>query len=455
MPAPVETSLVDDLMENPIVPAAAGGLLALLLGFGVYRARKRKKSAQVDSSFLESRLQPDSFFGASGGQRIDTAEGSVTGSSMVYSPSQLDAAGDVDPVAEADVYLAYGRDLQAEEILKEALRTSPQRVAIYSKLLEIFSKRRDAKAFEQVAGDAHSLTRGEGTEWEHICELGQELDPGNPLYRPGGQPVGGARFVAAAAGASDAEKSGLVTASQVRTIDAQPATSAADLDLDLDFSLGDEDNAITAPGSAAQVTSEPTVSFAATPEPGASALDVDFGDIRVDLGEPAPVSLDLPPLQEPRPVYQNAPDLTLSENSLDFDIEPVATPAPAAVVAPAAAPADVGMIEFDLGALSLDLDPPPASTPVLITAAPPVIDEDTESVSLTSAGSPLTTAASALSTAGFDDTGGDPLATKLALAEEFNAIGDSDGARSLAEEVLVEASGELKSRAQRFLAEIG
>ncbi|MGV3494038.1 MAG: FimV/HubP family polar landmark protein, partial [Ramlibacter sp.] len=39
--------------------------------------------------------------------------------------------------------------------------------------------------------------------------------------------------------------------------------------------------------------------------------------------------------------------------------------------------------------------------------------------------------------------------------EEFNAIGDADGARSLAEEVLAEASGDLKSRAQRLLAEIG
>jgi pilus assembly protein FimV len=60
------------------------------------------------------------------------------------------------------------------------------------------------------------------------------------------------------------------------------------------------------------------------------------------------------------------------------------------------------------------------------------------------------------STGGFEaESGGDdPLATKLALAQEFNAIGDPDGARSLAEEVLAEASGDLKTRAQRFLAEI-
>ena len=49
----------------------------------------------------------------------------------------------------------------------------------------------------------------------------------------------------------------------------------------------------------------------------------------------------------------------------------------------------------------------------------------------------------------------DPLATKLALAEEFNAIGDTDGARTLVEEVVAESSGALKIRAQRMLAELG
>jgi pilus assembly protein FimV len=66
----------------------------------------------------------------------------------------------------------------------------------------------------------------------------------------------------------------------------------------------------------------------------------------------------------------------------------------------------------------------------------------------------LGTTGAPISTGGYEDTGGDPLATKLALAHEFNAIGDPDGARSLAQEVLAEASGDLKNKAQRFLAEI-
>ena len=100
------------------------------------------------------------------------------------------------------------------------------------------------------------------------------------------------------------------------------------------------------------------------------------------------------------------------------------------------------MLEFDLGGISLDLGKPKAAEPAPVVAS---TGPDTEAP--TTSGAPL-------STQGFEETGGDPLATKLALAQEFNAIGDPDGARSLAQEVIAEASGELKSKAQKFLAEI-
>ena len=411
-PAPVETSMVEDLLENPIVPATVGGVLALLLGFGFYRARQRKKSTQVDSSFLESRLQPDSFFGASGGQRIDTNEANATGSSMVYSPSQLDAAGDVDPVAEADVYLAYGRDLQAEEILKEAMRTTPQRVAVHSKLLEIYSKRRDAKSFELVATEAYGLTQGVGPEWEHICELGKALDPSNTLYGAASLPV------AAPVAASASKPTFNPAAAQALPV-ADRTEIPVDLDLDLDFSLGEE--APPAPPTAARAAApQPTQARQpAAPEPMPS-LDMDFGSAPT-----APQQLRAAP--QPEPARATAPT-------------PLA-PEPPKASAPAATPAaDAGMIEFDMGALSLDL----GSSPAAAQSAGKPEDDD----------GPTSTAGAPLSTAGLDVNGDDPLATKLALAQEFNAIGDPDGARSLAQEVLAEASGDLKHKAQRFLAEI-
>ena len=45
-------------------------------------------------------------------------------------------------------------------------------------------------------------------------------------------------------------------------------------------------------------------------------------------------------------------------------------------------------------------------------------------------------------------------ATKLSLAREFHAIGDTEGARSLVKEVIAEADGAVKARAERFLAEL-
>ena len=427
-PMPPEPSVLDDVLDNPLIPALAIGLLIVLAGFGLYKFREKRKTASVDSSFLESRLQPDSFFGASGGQRIDTAEtNNPTGSSMVYSPSQLDAAGDVDPVAEADVYLAYGRDLQAEEILKEALRINPQRVAIHGKLLEIYAKRRDAKAFEVVAAEAYNLTHGNGPEWDHICELGRELDASNPMYRPGGQPGAGAAAAAAVATPT--------SFNATRPIQAQPAPAAADVDLDLDFSLGDEPDTLQPPAV-------PAVVPAGRPPAASAPVAMDFS---------AAPSLDLPTMHEKtqpvQPVRLETPDLTINENSLNFEL-PAATPAPQAAPAPAPAVAKSDMLEFDLGGLSLDL---PSSAPAPAPTPAPALVPAAASKSMNLDVLPTTGGADT----GLADGGDSPLATKLSLAEEFNAIGDTDGARSLAEEVLAEASGDLKSRAQRLLAEIG
>lgn len=418
-PAPVpvtqpDPALLDVLLENPLLPAGAAGLIALLAGFGIYRSRQRKKAAQVDSSFLESRLQPDSFFGASGGQRVDTQESPATGSSMLYTPSQLDAVDDVDPVAEADVYLAYGRDLQAEEILKDALRTNPGRLAIHQKLLEIFAKRLDTKGYEDVANRVFTMTGGRGTDWEHICEVGLRLDPHNALYQPGGQPSTAGATPAAPQFTPEPVSSAVLPTAQIT---APSAVGSVDLDLDLDFSLDEEP---------ATPTTEASASNADDEQP--SPLDLDFGADTVALapyavppGEAKADAFDflLPDLDitesPPSPPLAKADDLNLQAST---SVEPN-KPAPPTPPAPAAESADLGMLEFDLGSLSLDLGDmaAPAATPA------PIPRED-------------------------------PLATKLALAEEFSAIGDDDGARALIEEVIAEATGDIKIKAQQALSKL-
>ena len=88
---------------------------------------------------------------------------------------------------------------------------------------------------------------------------------------------------------------------------------------------------------------------------------------------------------------------------------------PNAAVAPATPVVHSGMLEFDLDSLSLDLGP--ATKP--LAAVLPTPEKD-------------------------------PLEIKFLLAEEFRILGDSDGARSLADEVLAHANGPLKVKAQAF-----
>ena len=406
-PAPQEPGMLDSLLDNSLMLPAAGVLVALLGGLGLYRLRGRLRKPAGETSFLESRLQPDSFFGASGGQRVDTREAasstSGNSSSMSYSLSQLDAIGDVDPVAEADVYLAYGRDLQAEEILKEAMRSTPERMAIRSKLLEVYAKRRDTKGFELLASQMFNLTRGEGEDWSSAQALGRSIDPENPLYQPGGHPDevrGSAGQVIEPLGASTVPYTAPVSAPAF-----QPATDATlddgdiDLDLDLDLGMGDGPVPLT----------EATQPF---------TTDVDFGsDATVEFkldANPGTIPVKRPSTQS---LAEVPPTVAMPrkpiDDGLDFDLGDMTIPNPTPQ-APAPSPAPEASIDFgdfSIGGSDAPPEPAPADS--------------------------------------------DPLARKLELAEEFRQIGDMEGARDLLEEVVAKAEGSLRTKAQGMLDQLG
>jgi FimV-like protein len=221
----------------------------------------QEKPAEVDGV--------QSIFDQAGGRNIDTSN-SVFHSNFVPSVSQLDT-NEVDAVAEADVYIAYGRDEQAEEILQDALRLHPDRHALRVKLLEIYATRKDRQKFGTLAAELRVLTHGVGEAWAQAAQMGMVLDPGNLLY-----------------GAAVRTNSEFISASP-KPVPAQPTATTspvADFEFRLDGLLDERRNDITTSTPAAPTggqlasarTTTPSVSASYTATDSANTLEFNLSD---------------------------------------------------------------------------------------------------------------------------------------------------------------------------------
>lgn len=193
-PAVEESSALDDALVADLTLLGAGGaVVALLLAYIALR-RRRLSGARAAAAELEP-FEPLVTAPATQQEIVDrtvmTEAGEPRGepgthartSALRRAPTAaLDDAEGVDPVAEAEVYMAYGRDAQAVEILLDAMRTDPARTAIQLKLLEIYAQHKSVAEFETVARILHARTGAQGSEWVRAALLGSQLDPANPLY---------------------------------------------------------------------------------------------------------------------------------------------------------------------------------------------------------------------------------------------------------------------------------
>jgi len=215
----------DPLLANPVY--WGGGLAALGLGgvlWWMMAGGRRRKSGHTtldDSLMSGADARPNTVIGASSGGTVNTGDTSFLTDFSQAGLGTIDTH-DVDPIAEAEVYMAYGRDAQAEEILKEAISKNPDRHEIRVKLLEIYAARRNTQAFESVAGELYAAL-GSGTSplWDKACEMGRSIDPTNPLY-------GGVQSSAASAAivaATDAVAGGAVTFGNEVKVSDQPVGS--------------------------------------------------------------------------------------------------------------------------------------------------------------------------------------------------------------------------------------
>jgi pilus assembly protein FimV len=406
-PPPPEPSLIDEFLDNPVALAGLGGVLLLLIVYAYWAWRKKKAAhAKFHDSVVGAAAAGASTTGSAAMAEPTLPPASTTASQPPASGAPAAVAADeVDPIAEADVYMAYGRDAQAEEILKEALQKDASRIAVHAKLLEIYAKRQDTKSFEQTAVKLKSLTDSNGPEWEKAAALGRSIDPQNGLYAA----AGGAAAAAAVAEAPSA-----------------PAAPAPTLDFDI--------------GGAGQASaSSPDLTLDAAPKAGDTGLDFDVSG--ATQTQKKDVSVE-------ETVVASGQEKSAG-GGLDFNLD-LGTPSAApeekkpepAPSSPAAPAADAGLsfdLNLDLGGTEQKAEEKPAA---------PATDLSAISLDL---GSPDTTAAAPAGT----DPKWQEIATKLDLAKAYEEMGDKNGARELLNEVMKDGDPAQKGQAEQLLAKLG
>ena len=314
---PAEKSFTDELLDNPWYLAAGLGGLAIL-GAGAFlflRRRKDRAEAGPSSSMTSafpSDLKPEANTGKSGGGLVDTGNSSFLTDFDKTGPGTIDT-DEVDPVAEAEVYIAYGRDAQAEEILKEAMARDASRTEIPLKLLEIYHARKSATAFETVAKELKAKV-GDGPQWQKAAAMGAQIDPNNPLYAGAG---GSGTYTAVAPAAKPDVDFDI--AGQSGAASAAPAP---------DFNLGDEppkpDIETSVTPSSAGMDFDIGGGTPSTPAPAAapksetpSSFDFDLSGLELSGTKPAAggTDLEVDPTQRSQPAGSSG--LNLADLSLD------------------------------------------------------------------------------------------------------------------------------------------
>jgi pilus assembly protein FimV len=171
----------------PIV-GAIGATMLSVLGLLWWRKRKVEEEMNTESMFASAAMSK--AFGS--GAITDSSSNSgpsVTESAFLSEFSTTDFGSfdidqsEIDPLSEADVYLAYGRFHQAEELIRHAINDFPARDDCKLKLLEIFHATENKAAFENYAKElAQSGKSNELQFWAKVSEMANDICPESSLF---------------------------------------------------------------------------------------------------------------------------------------------------------------------------------------------------------------------------------------------------------------------------------
>lgn len=359
-PEAVQPAILE-LVTEPRNLGILGGVAFLLSGLLALLFRRRRQAEPVPeapaAAAVAAAPAPESL----------VAEPEFDGEPEVaaIAPHADQMPPESDALGEAEVYLAYGRYDQAQQVVAKALEQEPHRGDLHLKLMEVMALTHDTDGFESQARQLRAQVGDDDPNWQRAQEMGREFLPSSPLFAQAGEPV-----------------------SEGFEVDALPLAEA------------DEPTAV-------------------------ESNELDFGEFAFDKKSPL---LDEAP--EPAAEPQTADDF-----STDFDLD-------LAAVEPAAVGGDLefaldesaaSSVKSDDG-LDFQLDEPQEPVTNVVEFTLPEDEAYDHPLDLSE---------------NLDEAG-----TKLDLARAYLDMGDSEGARSLLDEVLAEGSAVQKRQAEDLLREI-
>ena len=179
--------------------AVSFGLLVIVLLLILWLIRRRRAHRYLSSDSEATRV-------ASAGRRSvfqDSVPGDSQGSQPVVPTVVEDSIGagfvteletqrgvavtsdEVDPLTEAEIYIAYGRSSQAEKILRDAISRFPNRLELKLKLLEALQTLDKPAEFNELMAGLIQEVDKDSAEFAHIQALSKKI-------KAGSDPVSGA-----------------------------------------------------------------------------------------------------------------------------------------------------------------------------------------------------------------------------------------------------------------------
>ncbi len=440
-----------------------GGFLVIsALAWAMVRRRRQSAIDSADDGFaklLKNSAVTDegkkddetSFKAITNNVRSTVTEQDLPSTVMALSSVQTDEDM-IDPLAEADVYLAYKRYDQAAELIKDAMRNDPTRPDLSLKLLEVYHLARNNDAFETQAETLYAELSGDSNHplWAKAIEMGKQTAPSHPLFSKAVAAVGGAAsivFMAEAPAALD---------TMTDNTDAAP----------LDFATETPDNSFSL-DAPQEFATQAAPALAALEHPGtadveqleAEAIVTDNSiDFRLDASPPTAelASADSAPAETDAPL-SNSMDSDLSLNDAIETLGVKDNDAPLTTATAESLAQDAASLSNEM-----ELDPVDNSheysnghdnQAAASETSAFEFNLDDPALAAFDGTAPDDTMESAVTDN--DPFGGmDMVDTKLDLAKAYIDMEDNEGARMLLNEVLEEGSAPQKTEAQELMQQI-